>query len=342
MMRAWLILLALCPAVMGAPGAQLNLFIWSEYIAPEVVAGFETKFDVKVVVDLYEDEESMMSKLQGGGDSLYDVVVPSNLLMPALIKLGMLAPIRRDAVPNLRNLDTRFVNPPYDPGNRFSVPFQWGTVGIYMRKPKDGRVDETWGLLFDPRKQSGSYLLMDSMRDLIGAALKFRGQSLNSTNISDLRAVRDLLVASKRRALGLEGGVGGKNRVLAKGVAAAMVYSGDAVRGIAEDPETVYFIPREGSQIWVDNMAIPAAAPHRELAEKFLNYILEARIGAQQANFSQYASPNLASRPHIKPQDIANPAIYPPAETMQRLEFANDLGRSGRLYDEVWTAVKSK
>ena len=346
MKMAFQFLAALCLLGYTLPASaqkhQLNLFIWSEYIAPQVVKDFESAHDCKVTVDLYEDEESMMAKLQGGGTALYDVVVPSNLLTPALIKLGMLAPLRRENIPNLKHLDAAFANPPYDRGNKFTVPFQWGTVGIYLRKPKEKQVDESWGLLFDPRKQTGSFLLIDSMRDPIGAALRYQGHSLNSTDIPQLKAARDLLIETKHRSAGFEGGVGGKNRVLGKSVIAAIDYSGDAVRGMAEDAETYYFIPREGSQIWVDNLAIPVRAPHREMADKFLNYILDAKVGAQQVNFSQYASPNAAARPFIKPDDLRNPAIYPPPDVMKRLEFANDLGQASRLYDEVWTAVKSK
>ena len=326
----------------SAAPAQLNLFIWSEYIDPGVVTDFEKQFNCKVVIDLYEDEESMMSKLQGGGVSLYDVVVPSNMLTPALIKMKMLAPLRNAAIPNRSNLDDRFANPPYDPGNHFTVPFQWGTVGVYARKLKGKPIDETWGLFFDAKQQAGTFVLIDSMRDLIGSALKFQGRSLNATNVSELKAARDLLLAAKKRSFGFDGGVGGKNRVLAKGATAAIVYSGDAVRGMSEDPETYYFIPREGSQIWVDNLAIPAKAPHRDLAEKFLNFILDAKVGAQQVNFSQYATPNKAAKPFIKPVDLKNPAIYPTPEMMKRLEFSADLGIQSRLYDEVWTAVKSK
>jgi spermidine/putrescine transport system substrate-binding protein len=152
---SWFLLLfilfgAFVPA--HAEGRDLNLFIWSEYIDPSVVAGFEKRFDCRVTVDVYEEEESMMSKLLGGGDALYDVIVPSNQLVPALIKLRLLAPLPRDRLLNLTNLDPRFANPPYDPGNRFTVPFQWGTFGIVMRAAKGKPVDRSWGLLFDPRK----------------------------------------------------------------------------------------------------------------------------------------------------------------------------------------------
>ena len=111
---------------------------------------------------------------------------------------------------------------------------------------------------------------------------------------------------------------------------------------MADDAETVYLIPREGSQIWLDNLAVPAKAPHRDLAEKFINFILEPKIGAQLSNFTQFATPNKAARPFIKPDDLKNPAIYPPPELAAKLEFLEDLGANTRLYDEIWTQIKAK
>ncbi|MGH9464128.1 MAG: ABC transporter substrate-binding protein, partial [Thermoanaerobaculia bacterium] len=141
---------------------------------------------------------------------------------------------------------------------------------------------------------------------------------------------------------GFEGGVGGKNKVLGRAVTAAVVYNGDAVRGTADDPETYYFVPREGGVIWVDNLVVPAEAPHRDAAERFINFILDPEVGAQLSNFNQYATPNKAAKPFINPDDLANPAIYPPAEIMAALEFVVDLGDDNRLYDEVWTQIKSE
>jgi spermidine/putrescine transport system substrate-binding protein len=136
--------------------------------------------------------------------------------------------------------------------------------------------------------------------------------------------------------------VGAKNKVLAKVCQMAIVYNGDAVRGMAEDPETYYFVPREGSEIWIDNMAIPAKAPHRDLAEKFINYLLDAKIGAQLSNFNRYATPNKAALEFIRPEDLKNPAIYPPADLMEKLHFVKDLGAKTQWYDELWTQIKSR
>ncbi|MFN7138695.1 MAG: spermidine/putrescine ABC transporter substrate-binding protein [Limisphaerales bacterium] len=341
-MKTLLCFCALLLTTFAQAEQKLNLFIWSEYIDPEVVADFEKKHQCKVVIDLYEDAESMLAKVQGGGVSLYDVVVPPDHMVPAMIKLKLLAPLRQDKLPNLKNLDPQFANPPYDRGNKYTVAYQWGTVGILARQASDKPVPQTWGLLFDPKEQPRSFLLIDSVRDAVGAALKYKGLSLNSTDPKQLKEVRDLLIASKKRSVGFEGSVGGKNKVIGKTAHAAMVYSGEGVRAMSEDPNVVYFIPKEGSQIWVDNLAILAKAPNRDLAEKFLNYLLEPEPGAKNSNYTQFASPNKAAMAHISPEDLQNPAIYPPEEIKARLEFMEDLGGKTRLYDEVWTQVKSK
>ena len=341
----WLWALSLClwfAHSVFAESNKLNLFIWSEYIDPQIVKQFEKEFGCKVTLDVYEDAESMLAKIQGGGVSLYDVVVPPDHIVPAMVKLKLLAPLRHQNIPNLKNLEEQFAGPPYDRANQYTVAYQWGTVGIYLRKARDQPVEPTWGLFFDKQRQPGSFVLIDSVRDLLGAALKYKGQSLNSTDPAQLKEARDLILDAKRRCVGFDGSVGAKNKILAKTARAAIVYSGEGVRGMADDPDTIYFIPREGSQIWLDNLAVPAKAPHRDLAEKFINFILDAKVGAQLSNFTQFATPNRAARLFIKPEALNNPAIYPPPEVMAKLEFLEDLGASTRLYDEIWTQIKAK
>jgi len=320
----------------------LNLYIWSEYVDPKIVADFEKEFDCKVTIDLYEDAESMLAKVQSGGVSLYDVVVPPDHIVPAMIHLKLLAPLRHENIPNLKNLDEQFANPSYDRGNRYCVAYQWGTVGIFARQPRDKPLPQTWGIFFDPKLQPGPFVLIDSVRDMLGAALKYKGHSLNSTDPQELKEARDLVLEAKKRSLGFEGSVGAKNRVLARTARAAIVYSGEGVRGASDDAETVYFIPKEGSQIWVDNLAVLAKAPHRDLAEKFVNFILDPKVAAQLSNYTQYSSPNKAALPFIRAQDLKNPTIYPPPELRAKLEVLEDLGSKSRLYDEIWTQVKAR
>jgi len=337
-MKRCLVLLLLLTGC-GGPVNKLNVFIWSEYIDPQIVRDFEREFQCKVTLDLYEDNESMIAKLKGGGVSLYDIVVPSDYVIPAMRASGLLAELRHENIPNLKNIDLQFANPPFDPGNRYTAPYLWGTVGLYLRgKP----VEETWGLLFDPAKQPGPFLLMDDMRPCFSAALRYKGYSINSTDPKELQEARDLLLDAKKRSLGFEGGVGGKNKVLGKTCVLALVYNGDAVRGMQEDAATRYFVPQEGGEIWLDSLCIPARAPHRDLAEKFINHLLDARVGARLANFIRYATPNRAARAFVNAADLKNPAIYPPPEMMQKLEFLRDLGDRTKLYDELWTQVRSK
>ncbi len=320
----------------------LNIFIWSEYLDPEIPKAFEKKYNCKVTIDLYEDNESMVAKLQAGATSQYDIVVPGNYIIPSMIQLGLLAELRPANIPNLANLDDKFVNPAYDPGNKYTAAYQWGTAGIYLRKSAAKHQERTWKLLFDPALQPGPFLLMDSPREMLGMVLKWKGYSANTTDTAQLKEAAEVLTAAKKRSQGFEGGVGGKNKVLGKAVTASIVYNGDAVRGMTDDPDTVYFVPDEGGILWVDNMAIPAKAPHRDWAEKWIDFILDAQVGAQLSNFNQYATPNKAARAFITPADLANPAIYPPADFMSKLEFVNDVGNASKLYDEIWTQVKSK
>jgi spermidine/putrescine transport system substrate-binding protein len=277
--------------LLTAGAAQpLNVFIWSEYLPPEVVREFEQRHNAKLSIDLYEDAESMLAKLQSGGASLYDIVVPPDHLVPVMIQLRLLAPLRHDRIPNLENLDPLFRSPSFDPGNKHTAAYQWGTMGLYYRKSDSRPAPDSWAAIFSPDSKSGRFVLIDSMRDAIGAALKHGGHSVNATDTAALRQARDLLLAAKPRAVAMEGSVGGRNRVLAKTADVAIVYSGEAARGIADDPETAYVIPREGSEIWVDNLAIPARAPHRDLAEAFINFCLEPEVGARISRFTQFAN----------------------------------------------------
>ena len=326
----------------GPQAAQLNLYIWSEYIDPKIVADFEKQFDCKVTIDLYEDAESMLAKVQNGGVSLYDVVVPPDHIIPAMIKLKLLAPLRHENIPNLKNLDDDLPIPRMIAATGTASLTSGAPLAFLRANPRTSHFPKPGESSSTRNCSRVRFVLIDSVRDMLGAALKYKGHSLNSTDPEQLKEARDLILEAKKRSLGFEGSVGAKNRVLARTARAAIVYSGEGVRGVSDDPETVYFIPKEGSQIWVDSLAVLAKAPHRDLAEKFINFILDAKVGAQLSNFTQYSSPNKAALPFIRSQDLKNPTIYPPPELRAKLEVLEDLGAKTRLYDEIWTQVKAR
>ncbi len=340
LLQALIVSFLACTA--SAAENRLNIFNWSEYIDPAVITDFEKRFSCKITMDLYDDAEKMLAKIQAGGLSSYDIVVPPDYMVPTMMKLGLLNPLRKKNIPNFKHLNPKFINREFDRGNRYSVPYMWGTLGILVRPEPGFEITESWGLIFDPNRQPKRFVLIDSLRDCIGATLKHQGQSMNTTNIAHLKNAMNLLSETKSRSRGFSTSLAGANQIRARTVTAAIVYNGDASLAIADDPTLRYVLPKEGTEIWVDNFAITAKAPNRDMAEKFINFILDPVVNARIANFLLYATPNLSAEKYIAPDNFKNPAIYPSKEMMPKLEFLQDLGAASRLYDEVWTRVKSR
>ncbi len=341
-----LVLVLISFGAIAAGTKELRVYTWSEYMDEEKMpADFEAEYGIKVRLDLYENNEEMVAKLQAGGVGQYDIIVPSDYIMPVLINQNLVQPLDHAKLPNLKNLKPLFRQNGYDPGNRYSVAYQWGTVGLMYRKDKvDESAVKSWSVLFDPRKQPGPFWLIDSVREMVGISLVYLGKDFNSTNPADLKAAADLLVATKKskNCLGFKGGVGGKNDVVAGTAVAAIVYNGDAIQSVDEDPEHLGFtIPAEGSEIWLDLMAIPSHAPNPDAAHKWINWILSAKVGAELSDYNQYATPNAAAEALVSSKDRNNPGIYPTPETMMKLHFSKDLGKNNRIMDEAWTRAKS-
>lgn len=322
---------------------QVNVFMYSEYNYPEMPAEFEKLTGMKCQIDTYEKAEELVAKMQhGGGVSQYDVIVVSDFYIPTLVDLKLVQPLDMAKIPNAKNIAKDFINPPFDPGNKHGLPYQWGTVGLIYNKTKV-KGDISWSLVFDPKQQPGSFLLMDSTREMTGSALKYLGFSTSTTNPDEIQKALVQLKAAKKSAncLGFEGGAGGKNRVAAGEATMAVVYNGDAVRAIAENDKLGFAVPKEGGVKWVDMMLIPSKAPNLDGAQKFMNFILDPEVGAKLSNFNRYATPNAASLPKITPADLKDPAIYPSEEMMKKLEFVVDVRDKARLYDEAWTSLKA-
>jgi len=345
-MTLFLVILALLSVPVASAAEELRIFTWSEYMDEEKMpADFEAKYGIKVRLDIYENNEEMVAKLQAGGVSQYDIIVPSDYIMPVLINQKLIQPLDLAKIPNLDNLKPLFRETSYDPGNKYSVAYQWGTVGLMYRKDKVSEdAVRSWSVLFDPAKQPGPFWLIDSVREMMGIALLYEGYDFNSTNPQELKAAADLLVATKKtgNCMGFKPGVGGKNDVVAGTAVAAIVYNGDAIQSVTENPDLLGFvIPKEGSEIWFDSMCIPAKAPNADAAHKWINWILEPEVGAELSNYNQYATPNAASEAFITPEDLQNPGIYPTPDIMKTLHFTKDLGKENRIMDEAWTRAKA-
>ncbi|MDR2946519.1 MAG: spermidine/putrescine ABC transporter substrate-binding protein [Candidatus Adiutrix sp.] len=323
---------------------KLTVFIWSEYMDPEIIANFEKKFDVEVRLDYYESNEEMVAKLQSGGLGQYDVIVPSTYIVPTLTQLKLIQPLNHALLPNMKNIDEPFTKMDVDPGNKLTIPYQWGLSGLIVRAPAGVELEASWKLLFDPASEVGSFIMFDTARDAIGSALKYLGYSFNSTDPKQIEEAVRLLAATKKRPafLGFDGGVAGLNKVMSGIAVVAQVYNGEAVRGQEEDPGTRFVLPKEGVEIWTDLVAIPAQAPNLDAAHAFLNYLLEPEVSAQLATYNRYATPNAAAKAFIPETDLKNPSMYPDAETVSKAEYMEDLGPANRLYDEAWTMIKTQ
>jgi len=338
--------LALLAGPVSADQRELKLFIWSEYMDEAAMpAAFEKKTGIKVRLDIFENNEEMVAKLQAGGVRQYDIIVPSDYILPVLINQELIQPLDHTQIPNLKNIKQLFRETTYDPGNKWSVPWQWGTVGLMYRKDRiQSENARSWSILFDPDKTPGAFWLIDSVREMMGISLLYLGYDFNSTRPEELKAAADLLVKTKKNkdCMGFKPGVGGKNDVVSGTAVAAVVYNGDAIQSVSENPDKLAFVvPKEGSEIWLDSMCIPAKAPDADAAHEWINWILDAKVGADLSNYNQFATPNEASMAYITPADLKNPGIYPTAEILKTLHFSKDLGNGNRLMDAAWTRAKS-
>ncbi len=324
----------------------LNLLMWSDYLDPQIVELFEENSGARVAVDTYDNSDEMQTRVQRrGGDRRYDLLVVADYKVPELASLNFLQPLDRARVPNADHVMPRFRKPPYDPEDRFSLPYQWGTVGILYRKDRVPAFEPTWALVFDPSHQPGPFLLLDDMRDGLGAALKYLGHSVNATDPAAIRAAGEVMLAAVGSAncRGFRGSPAACEEVRKGAAALAIVYSSDAFRAILREGGDAlgYAIPAEGSEWWVDAMVLPADAEDGDLAYAFMNFLLDPQIGGQLAEFNQAGTPNQAARPYLSTDTRANPALNPSEGLVARLEPLHDVGDARAVYEEVWAVVKA-
>ena len=319
---------------------QVNVYIWTNYLPQEVVAGFERRTGIRVNVDTYDSNETVLAKLQSGVAD-YDVVVPSDYMVKILMPQGLVQPLDRARLPHFKNLDPRFLNQAFDPGNGHSLPYLWGTTGIGYNKQKVKEPLDSWRALFDER-YAGRILMLDDVREAFGAALKLMGKSINEKDPATLRRAAAMLKAQKRLVRTYNSS-DFANLLAAGDVDVAQGYNGEIAEVVANAPDRLaYVVPKEGGTLWIDNLAIPKGARNLDAAYAFLDYLLEPATAAKIVNAVHYAGANRAAWPLIDDKIRRDPAIYPPKEVLDRCELIEDLGKTLRLMDELWTEIKAQ
>ena len=333
------------PPARAAATQTLNLFIWSSYIDPALVTAFEKKYNVTLVETDYASNAEMSAKLKAGGDSQYDVVVPSSYYVPELAAEGLLAPIDHTALPNFSNLYPKFQNPSYDPGDKYSIPYQTGTTGIVYDPAKLKNVPQSWAALYDPTVNPNYPFVLPKGegRDQIASACAYLGYGFNCSQESQWLAAAKLIEQTKKRPnfAGFVDETPARDQMKSGLIAVSMAYNGDIASCYADGScsNLKFYLPSQGTEIWVDTMAIPAHAPNPQLALQFINFILAAHNGADLSNFNQYASPNQASQQYLS-GIMSTRLIVPNDEDMKHLMFLQPLrGAQYKLFNQIWTSV---
>ena len=323
----------------AAFGAEnLNVYNWDTYIGDSTLENFSSATGIEVQYDLYANLEEMFAKFQAGNPG-YDVIVPSDYMLETMIAADMLVELDKSLLPNFKHVDPNFLNPSFDPGCKYNIPYFWGSVGLGYRKSKLGNVD-SWGALFDNPDLAGRMAMLADSRFVMGVALLYLGYSANTTNPDEINAARDLLIATKKNLKGFVPD-NGQDMLIAGDIDLVMEWNGDILKVMEEDDDLTYVIPKEGTVIWIDGLSIPKGAPNIDNAYKFLNFIHEPKVKAEIANTIHYATTNSSAKEFIAPEDLANPAIYASDEVVARSQALSDVGDSLKLYDAAWTEIQA-
>ena len=319
---------------------EINFYNYGENIDDETVKEFEQKYDIKVNIETFDDMEAMYSKIKSGAGK-YDVVLVSDALMPRMIDQKLIQEINKDNIPNISQMDEEYLDLEIDPGNKYSVPYMFGTVGLIYNKDVVKEEVNSWDILWD-EKYKDRIFMFDTYRDTIGVALKKLGYSLNSTNQKEIDEVKELLLEQRRLVKPLYGVDNGTTMIPAGETDINMIWSGEGLNLQDEYPNLVYVVPEEGANFWIDSLCIPKNAKNVEGAEKFINFVSDKKSALRIADEIGYTTPNKEARQE-QPESVRNnPNAYMPTEIMNRCEIYKDFSLDvKKMYDKAWIAIKS-
>lgn len=332
-----------CGASGGEKSGEVIVYNWGEYIDPETIEMFEEETGIKVVYDEFETNEIMYPKVEAGASS-YDVVCPSDYMISKMIENGLLAELNFDNMPNAKeNIGEQYYEQSkgFDPENKYSVPYCWGTVGILYNKTMVDEPITSWAQLWD-EKYADNILMQDSVRDAFMVAEKLNGFSMNTVDPAELEIAKNSLIEQKPlvQAYVIDQV---RDKMIGNEAAIGVIYSGEAIYTQRENPDLEYVIPEEGTNVWIDSWVILKDAPNKENAEKFIDFMCRPDIAVKNFEYITYSTPNEAARELIEDEDIKNSEIaFPDLSQYDNLEVFVYLGEEGdALYNELWKEVKS-
>lgn len=339
MKRLALAALLLCGSC-SKPKPELHVFNWADYFSPDTLSAFEKEFDCQVVLDYFESSETLRARLEGGRSG-FDVVFPSDEVMRAFIAKGLVEKIDLAQIPNVSNLSARFRGLEFDPKNDYSLPYMWGTTGIAYNKEKIPTPPDSWAALWDP-KWANRVTLLDDAREAFVAAIWAEAGSPAALSPEAIEKGKAKLIAAK--VLAYDGQP--KRRLITGETWMAQCYNGDALQAAVAKERAAdigFVIPKEGGTIWVDNLCIPKGAPNRELAHRFINYLLRPEVSAAISNEVGFANPNEAARKLIQKEVLEDRMANPSDEELKRCSLLQELAPElKKKLDNAWAQVKGR
>lgn len=318
----------------------INVLNWGDYIDEDLLDQFTEQTGIEVKYTTMASNEEMLVKLQSP-DCIYDVCFPSDYIIEKLIAQDLLHKLDKDNIPNITNIDPRFMNLDFDPDNQYSVPYMWGTVGILYNTTMVDDPVNSWSILWN-EKYAQKILMYDSMRDTIGVALLYLGKDINTRNEADIEAAEQALIDQKPLVLAYLGD-SIKESMINGEAALAVVYSGDAIWCADPEegnPDLAYAVPDEGSNVWFDNIVIPKTSQHTAEAEAFINFLCDAEVAKQNTEYIGYSTPNAAALALLDSSYTDNPTYNPPQSVLDRCALYHDLGDFVSVYEKAWNNVK--
>jgi spermidine/putrescine transport system substrate-binding protein len=300
---------------------KLNFYNWDTYIAESTLPDFQKASGIDVKMDLFANNDELFAKLRGGNPG-YDVIMPSNDFVERMIKAELLQKLDTSLIPNTKNIDPSFMDVNYDKGRLYSRPYTWLVLGIGYRKSKVKGMPDSWKFLYDSDVYKGRIAMLKEAADMFRLGAKYLGHSVNGLTPEIIAQVEAMLIKQKPYIKAFHEDNG--QDLLASGeVDLVLEYNGDIAQIMAEDDDIGFVVPKEGSQLNSDNMCIPVGAPHPNNAHAFINFLLDAKAGAEIYKSIQYPSPNAAAKLLMDDSYKNNATIFPPADILAKCEYSN-------------------
>ncbi|HEY5811902.1 MAG TPA: spermidine/putrescine ABC transporter substrate-binding protein [Terrimicrobiaceae bacterium] len=323
----------------GDAEKTLNIFCWSEYVPQEIIDAFTEETGITVSIETFASNEEMLAKLLAGG-GVYDIIQPSEYVVEGLIKEGMLAPIDHGAIPNIKNIAPEFTGMSFDPGNKYTIPYMAGTVGIVVNTELVQDEIKSYNDVFQ-EKFNKNIVVLDDAREIVSWGLQSLGLPINEVSDENLEKVKPV-IGKWLPLVKVFDSDSPKTALLNGDVALGIVWAGEGAILLNEDKKFKWIMPAEGSHLFVDSLAIPKSAKHIKNALLFMNFVLRPEISVKISEAFPYLNPNAAARELLTPAQRGNPASFPTADQLAKMQIFKDIGEQATKIDELVTAQKAQ